>query len=133
MTMSRAQKRKRTIYAAQSHSIFLQKIALATIPNIMRQLTERVIHEWVDGIAKSWPEVWRHLDHGFYDGDTVTRDGTDIHIVMNMSADRLFADFKCIKSPDTAWCQVDDIEHNLCRRYEKVDAEKLGVTPELQP
>ena len=57
---------------------------------------------------------------GFAEGDTVTRDGTDLHIVRNMTADGMCAEFECIKAPADGWAAVGEVEYNLCRRYTRV-------------
>lgn len=57
---------------------------------------------------------------GFAEGDHVTRDGTDVHIVRTMSDCGTCADFECIHAPADGWTAVGEVEYNLCRRYTRV-------------
>lgn len=57
---------------------------------------------------------------GFSEGDHVTRDGTDVHLVKDMSADGFSASFVCTVAPATGWTQVGEEELNLCRRYARL-------------
>lgn len=57
---------------------------------------------------------------GFAEGDQVTRDGTDIHVVRNMTSDGMCADFECVRAPADGWAAVGEVEYNLCRRYTRV-------------
>jgi hypothetical protein len=63
-----------------------------------------------------------YSDYGdFYEGDYVTRDGTDVHFVTNMSLDGHSANFVCVVAPDSGWAKVGEIEPNLCKRYSSVN------------
>jgi hypothetical protein len=57
---------------------------------------------------------------GFSDGDHVTRSGSEIHLVKDMTDDGFSATFVCVVAPDSGWIQVGEEEHNLCRRYSRV-------------
>jgi hypothetical protein len=57
---------------------------------------------------------------GFAEGDHVTRDGTDVHVVRNMTDCGTCADFECIRAPAEGWIAVGEVEHNLCRRYSRI-------------
>lgn len=58
-------------------------------------------------------------------GDLVTRDGTDIHrVVDHNGSDGYPPDgitVVCVKAQASGWCKVGDEEFNTCRRYEWVD------------
>jgi hypothetical protein len=54
---------------------------------------------------------------GFSEGDHVTRDGTDVHLVKDMTPDGFAATFVCVVAPESGWCAVGDEEFNTCRRY----------------
>lgn len=65
----------------------------------------------------------------FLVGDTVTRTGTDRHIVRGVWPPPpelpLQLDVECIRAPDpdedgSTWCAVGDREENLARRYRRV-------------
>ncbi|MEL6061894.1 MULTISPECIES: hypothetical protein [unclassified Methylobacterium] len=55
-------------------------------------------------------------------GDLVTRDGTDIHRVVEHNGSDGYAPdaftVVCVKAPAGGWCKVGDEEFNICRRYE---------------
>jgi hypothetical protein len=57
----------------------------------------------------------------FVNGDYVTRAGDDVHLVREMSEDGWVAEFVCVVAPASRWCVVGDVEHNLCRRYQRVE------------
>jgi hypothetical protein len=57
---------------------------------------------------------------GFSEGDHVTRDGTDVQLVKDMTNDGFSATFVCVQAPASGWCSIGEEEHNLCRRYERV-------------
>lgn len=49
-------------------------------------------------------------------GDYVTRDGTDIHRVVDAwGGDTIKV--VCVRAPKHAWCRVGDEETNMARRY----------------
>jgi hypothetical protein len=50
-------------------------------------------------------------------GDLVTREGTDLHRVLSLTEDSYAGEFECVQAPETGWCKVGDIEHNVTRRY----------------
>lgn len=47
-----------------------------------------------------------NLYGGFSEGDHVTRDGSDVHLVKDMTADGFAAMFVCIVAPATGWIAV---------------------------
>lgn len=57
-------------------------------------------------------------------GDLVTRDGTDIHRVVEHNGSPGHAPdgftVVCVSPPADGWCEVGDEEFNICRRYEWV-------------
>lgn len=57
---------------------------------------------------------------GYHEGDHVTRDGTDVQLVKDMTDDGFAATFVCVVAPASGWCQVGEEERNTCRRYERV-------------
>lgn len=56
------------------------------------------------------------MDEVFKIGDLVTRDGTDVHRVVDVG---VFNDITvvCVSAPDSGWCKVGDEESNLAGRY----------------
>jgi hypothetical protein len=63
--------------------------------------------------------------HRFFKvGDLVTRDGTDIHRVVEHNGSEGYPPdaftVVCVKAPADGWCEVGDEEFNVCRRYEWV-------------
>lgn len=72
----------------------------------------------------------------FYEvGDLVTRDGTDVHrVVEHNGSDGHAPDgmtVVCIQAPSEPWCAVGDEEFNLCRRYDPVGEEDEGPVVSL--
>lgn len=57
---------------------------------------------------------------GFSEGDHVTRDGTDVQLVKDMTDDGFAATFVCVVAPLSAWCAVGEEERNVCSRYERL-------------
>lgn len=57
---------------------------------------------------------------GFSEGDHVSRDGTDIQLVKDMTGDGFAATFVCVVAPASGWCQIGEEERNVCRRYERM-------------
>lgn len=49
-------------------------------------------------------------------GDFVSRDGKDVHLVLNVYEDCMHV--VCLKNSD--WCEKGFIEYNLIRRYTKL-------------
>lgn len=70
---------------------------------------------------------------GFHEGDHVTRDGSDVHLVKDMNADGFAATFVCVVAPGTGWTAVGDEEFNVCRRYERVTLNETTGHWELAP
>lgn len=68
---------------------------------------------------------------GFAEGDHVTRDGTDVHLVKDMTDDGYSATFVCVVAPASGWASVGEEEPNLCRRYERV--KRNEATGEWEP
>lgn len=66
------------------------------------------------------------IDHT--EGDYVTRDGTDVHQLTRMGHCGDHGDYTCIVAPATGWCAVGEVEHNMARRYTKVEYNP-GTTP----
>jgi hypothetical protein len=67
------------------------------------------------------------IDHS--QGDYVTRDGTDVHQLTRMGHCGDHGDYTCIVAPATGWCAVGDVEHNMARRYSKVEYTPGTATP----
>lgn len=70
---------------------------------------------------------------GFAEGDHVTRDGTDVHLVKDMTEDGFSATFVCVVEPAGGWTKVGEEELNLCRRYERVILDGQTGRWELEP
>lgn len=67
----------------------------------------------------------------FYEvGDLVTRDGTDVHRVVDHNGSEGHAPdgmtVVCIKAPSEPWTEVCEEEFNVCRRYDPVGEEDEG-------
>ncbi len=50
-------------------------------------------------------------------GDIVTRDGTDEHLVYDINDAGDLIDVVCIKEPNSKWIKYGETESNLTRRY----------------
>jgi len=50
-------------------------------------------------------------------GDLVTRDGSDLHLVVDLTEDGYSGDFICVQAPTLGWIEVGETESNLARRY----------------
>lgn len=74
---------------------------------------------------------------GFSEGDHVTRDGTDVHLVKDMTADGFAATFVCVVAPATEWTAVGEEEFNVCRRYARLKRDEVTQEwkqdPDAQP
>lgn len=78
---------------------------------------------------------------GFSEGDHVTRDGTDVHLVKDMTADGFAATFVCVVAPATRWTAVGEEEFNVCRRYARLKRDEAtqewkqdpDAKPNIQP
>jgi hypothetical protein len=74
---------------------------------------------------------------GFSEGDHVTRDGTDVHLVKDMTPDGFAATFVCVVAPATKWITIGEEEHNLCRRYTRLKqtecTQQWSLDPEQAP
>jgi hypothetical protein len=57
---------------------------------------------------------------GFSEGDHVTRDGSDVHLVKDMTGDGFAATFVCVVAPAGRWIEVGEEESNVCRRYTRL-------------
>lgn len=67
-------------------------------------------------------EVRQHSEYGgFAVGDYVTRDGSDVQLVKDLTEDGFCGTFVCVVAPSSGWCAVGEDEFNLCRRYSRVD------------
>ena len=67
-------------------------------------------------------EVRQYSEFGkFAVGDYVTRDGSDVQLVRDLTDDGFCGTFVCVVAPSSGWCAVGDDESNLCRRYSRVD------------
>lgn len=55
----------------------------------------------------------------FTAGDYVTRDGTDIHFVLEHNDD--LVKVVCIVSPSQDWTKPGQVEDNLTRRYSRIN------------
>jgi len=56
-------------------------------------------------------------DVRFCVGDIVTRDGTDLHRVIEASEIGDTIVVECTRAPYDGWCEVGELETNLARRY----------------
>ncbi len=79
-------------------------------------------------------------DHGnrwFQPGDLVTRDGSDIHVVVDANGCEAFAPdgmtVRCTQAPSTPWTDVGEEEFNTCRRYEFIDPAIEALVPPPEP
>lgn len=59
-------------------------------------------------------------------GDRVTRDGTDIHVVVSLLPDAHSGEFRCELAPASGWCKVGDVEFNLASRYRSLTVSADG-------
>jgi hypothetical protein len=67
-------------------------------------------------------EVRQYSEYGkFAVGDYVTRDGSDVQLVKDLTDDGFCGTFVCVVAPSSGWCAVGEDEFNLCRRYSRVD------------
>jgi hypothetical protein len=57
------------------------------------------------------------MDDIFEVGDLVTRDGTDVHRVVEVG-DYNDITVVCVRAPSRGWCKVGDKELNLAGRYQ---------------
>lgn len=53
-------------------------------------------------------------------GDFCSRDGTDVHEVIQLSDDGFSGTFRCIVAPTAKWISVGEEEFNITGRYERV-------------
>ncbi|CAM5762040.1 hypothetical protein [Bosea minatitlanensis] len=89
-------------------------------------------------------------DHGrrwFQPGDEVTRDGTDIHVVVDTNGcDKYAPDgmtVRCTKEPlgylnddgtrSDPWTKIGEEEFNICSRYDFVDPAIEALKPKPEP
>lgn len=89
-------------------------------------------------------------DHGrrwFQPGDEVTRDGTDIHVVVDTNGCDEYAPdgmtVRCTKAPlgylnddgtrSKPWTKIGEEEFNTCSRYDFVDPAIEALKPTLEP
>lgn len=63
----------------------------------------------------------------FAEGDLVSRGDDGIHLVRQMSDDGFHATFICVVAPSRGWCEVGNVEQNLCRRYGRIDDLEVEV------
>jgi hypothetical protein len=54
-------------------------------------------------------------------GDLVTRDGSDIHEIIEEDEGYGAIIVKCVKAPSSGWCKVGDVEMNMAGRYAPVN------------
>jgi hypothetical protein len=69
----------------------------------------------------------------FAEGDHVARNlcgflDDGVHLVQNMSADGMCAEFRCVLPPSTGWIGAGEVEYNLCRRYSRVEFPGTNLT-----
>jgi hypothetical protein len=57
-------------------------------------------------------------------GDLVTRDGTDIHIVIDPVDGGVFMTVRCVLAPISGWTDIDIDEHNWPWQYDRVTPER---------
>lgn len=107
-----------------------QTLDLRAARKLMEEVVAKSIHRaignWAEKTGRLLAEramagFFRCGPPNFADGDFVTRDGTDVHQVRDMTEDGFAADFVCLKAPASGWCAVGDVEHNLYRRYQKAE------------
>ena len=65
--------------------------------------------------------------------DLVTRDGSDVHVVTYLTEGGFSGDFECLVAPVSGWCNVGDVEHNVCGRYSFLYDEQLARVEDLLP
>jgi hypothetical protein len=76
----------------------------------------------VRALAVQVTKVQQYSEYGrFAVGDYVTRDGSDVQFVKDLTDDGFGGTFVCVVAPSSGWCAVGEDEFNLCRRYSKVD------------
>jgi hypothetical protein len=69
----------------------------------------------------------RECDGRYGVGDYVTRDGTDVHLVVDIDEWGDLGTFRCVKEPapyepgDAPWIRLGEDECNLTRRYSPVE------------
>jgi hypothetical protein len=56
----------------------------------------------------------------FLKGELVTRDGTDVHEVVDVDDGLGGIVVRCVTAPKSRWTEVGDIENNLASRYLRV-------------
>lgn len=66
-----------------------------------------------------------HREGPFKVGDLVTRDGSDVHLVVGADEDGWCIDVECIEAPSTGWISVGETECNLGGRYLRVTQDQL--------
>lgn len=73
-------------------------------------------------LVVSLTEVRQYSEFGhFAVGDYVTRDGSDVQLVRNLTDGGFCGVFVCVLAPSSGWCAVGDDEFNLCERYSRID------------
>lgn len=71
-------------------------------------------------------------DGNFSVGDYVTRDGSDVQLVKDLTEDGSCGTFVCVLPPTTGWCEAGEEEFNLCRRYSRIQfVQKMDHDPRL--
>ncbi len=109
------------------HQRVLDKLLLAvvlgrtTIAEFEARLIAR-LEQFEANLASG--ETDRYGNRFYQVGDLVTRDGTDIHRVVDHNGSDGHAPdgftVVCVKAPATGWTEVGETEFNVCRRYEPV-------------
>jgi hypothetical protein len=60
-------------------------------------------------------------DINYKQGDYVTRDGTDVHQVLDLCPENHCGRFLCVVAPDRRWVRVGESDRDMAGRYKKVD------------
>ena len=74
-------------------------------------------------LGSSWEDYhsFYGLGHHEYEkGDTVSRDGSDEHVIESIDYGSGCMTVRCTKEPDEKWTNVGETEFNLIRRYQLV-------------
>ncbi|KMO10234.1 hypothetical protein [Methylobacterium platani] len=107
---------------ALAHSIAMS-IAMGTTKAELIEADLRASRERRDALVAAG-KMDAYGNRFFQVGDLVTRDGADIHRVVEHNGSPGYAPdgftVVCVSPPADGWCEVGDEEFNTCRRYEWV-------------
>ena len=123
-------------YHAAEHKRILNNlmIAVALGRTTIAEVEARLIKHMVEFEANvSSGEMDRYGNRFYEVGDLVTRDGTDIHWVVDHNGSPGHAPdgftVVCVKAPASGWIEVSEEEFNVCRRYEPVAPTEDAALP----